>query len=131
MKEKDGYSDCPEQQMILYVEKENGRYEAMQTGSYLTANYIDDFFLKRNNLEKILQEKVNKGEISPIQLYMALEDLTLSELASRAGLKKRTVKKHLQAVNFHKIDEATLEKYSVVFNVPAELILNRLPGKSK
>ncbi len=52
MKEKDGYSECPEQQVILYVEKEDGKYEAIQTGSYLSANYLDDFFLKRKNLEK-------------------------------------------------------------------------------
>ena len=54
MKEKDGYSECPEQQVILYVEKEDGKYEAIQTGSYLSANYLDDFFLKRKNLEKML-----------------------------------------------------------------------------
>ena len=42
MKEKDGFAECPEQQVILYVEKEDGKYEAMQTGSYLSANYLDD-----------------------------------------------------------------------------------------
>ena len=40
MKEKDGIIDCPQQQLILYVEKEDGTYEPLQTGSYLTKNSL-------------------------------------------------------------------------------------------
>jgi len=131
MKEKDGYTDCPEQQVILYVEKEDGKYDAMQTGSYLTANYIDDYFLKRSNLEKSLQEKIEKGEINAIGYYMVLEDLTVSELASRAGKFSWTVRKHLKPGNFSRISEASLKKYSVVFNVPVEEIVKRQSANRK
>lgn len=131
MKEKDGYTDCPEQQVILYVEKEDGKYEAMQTGSYLTANYIDDYFLKRSNLEKSLQEMIEKGEINAIGYYMVLEDLTVSELASRAGKFSWTVRQHLKPCNFSKISEASLKKYSVVFNVPVEEIVKRQSANRK
>jgi hypothetical protein len=125
MKEKDGYAECPEQQVILYVEKEDGKYEAMQTGSYLSANYLDDYFLKRKNLEKSLDEKISKNEINAIEYYMVLEDLTISELAARAGMMKWTVKRHLKPGNFSKIRESAMKKYSVVFNVTADEILKR------
>jgi len=128
MKEKDGYAECPEQQVILYVEKEDGTYDAIQTGSFLSANYLDDYFLKQNNLEKALQERINKGEINAIEYYMVLEDLTISELAARAGIMKRIVRKHLIPGNFSKISETTLKKYSVVFNTPVEEIVRRQSG---
>ncbi len=129
MKEKDGISECPEQQVILYVEKEDGKYEAMQTGSYISANYLDDYFLKRGNLEKALGEKINRGEINAIEYYMILEDLTLSELAARAGIMKWIVRRHLKPGNFSKISESAIKKYSVVFNITADEILKRQSGK--
>ena len=70
MKEKDVYAEFPEQQVIVYIEKEDGTYDAIQTGSFISANYIDDFFLKRNNLEKALQEKIDKGEINAIGYFI-------------------------------------------------------------
>ncbi len=120
MKEKDGIADCPEQQMILYVEKEDGQYGPMQTGSYISANYLDDFFFKRKNLEASLLKRVQSGEISPIHYYMILEDLTLSELASRVRLCKWTVKRHLKTRNFGIIKAPVLDRYATVFNVTTE-----------
>ena len=131
MKEKDGFAECPEQQVILYVEKEDGKYEAMQTGSYLSANYLDDYFLKRNNLEKELQAKIETAEINAIGYYMVLEDLTVSELAARAGIMKWIVRKHLNPGNFSKIGEAAMKKYSIVFNVPVEEIAKKQSGNRK
>ena len=125
MKEKDGYAECPEQQLILYVEKEDGKYDTMQTGSFITANYLDDYFFKRNNLEKALQEKIDKGEINAIEYYMVLEDLTVSELSSRAGMMKWIVKRHLKPGNFSKLSDSALKKYSVVFNVTVDEIVKR------
>jgi len=131
MKEKDGYSECPEQQVILYVEKEDGQYGAMQTGSYISANYLDDYFFKRGNLEKTLQERIEKGEINAIEYYRVLEDLTLSELSARAGMMKWIVRKHLKPGNFSRIREQALKKYASVFNVPVEEIVKRQSGNRK
>lgn len=123
MKEKDGYVNCPEQQVILYVEKENGQYVPMQTGSYISGNYLDDYEIKRYHLEESLRTKVIKGEISLIRYYMVLEDLTLSELAARVGLSRTKVNKHLDPVHFGKIKVETLKKYAEVFNVPLSSML--------
>ncbi len=131
MKEKDGFSECPEQQVILYVEKEDGKYEAMQTGSFISANYLDDYFFKRNNLEKNLQSKIEKAEINAIEYYLVLEDLTVSELAARAGIMKWVVRKHLKPGNFSKIRDDAMKKYSNVFNVPVEEIIKRQSGNRK
>jgi hypothetical protein len=117
MKEKDGFIDCPQQQVILYVEKEDGKYEPMQTGSYITKNFLDDYELKRRHLEESLKKQVLSGEVSPIYYYMVLEDLTLSELAARAGIRKGKVKKHLEAAHFSAIPQETLQVYADVFNI--------------
>ena len=118
MKEKDGYVNCPEQQVILYVEKENGQYGPIQTGSYLSGNYLDDYEMKRVHLEESLRQQVLKGEISLVRYYMVLEDLTISELASRVGLSKSKVRQHLDPVRFGRVRLETLKKYAEVFNVP-------------
>jgi hypothetical protein len=117
MKEKDGTIDCPQQQVILFVEKEDGKYEPIQTGSYLTKNFLDDYELKRHHLEESLKKQVQSDEVSPIYYYMVLEDLTLSELASRAGIRKGKVKKHLEAGHFSEIPQETLQLYADVFNI--------------
>lgn len=123
MKEQDGHVDYPDQQVILYVEKENGEFGPIQTGSYLSANYMEDYQLKRSNLVKSLSDQLSKGTISIIQYHMVLEELTLSELSSRAGIRKSKVKKHLKPDSFVKATVGELIRYSRVFNVlPSELL---------
>ena len=123
MKEKDGVIDCPQQQVILYVEKEDGSYEPIQTGSYITKNYLDDYELKRHHLEDSLRKQVQSGIVSPVYYYMVLEDLTLSELSSRVGLRKGKVKKHLEPGHFATLDKDTLRLYADVFNVSPDEML--------
>ena len=126
MKEKDSIIDCPLQQVILYVEKEDGKYEPMQTGSYITKNFLDDYELKRRHLEESLKKQVLSGEVSPIYYYMVLEDLTLSELSARAGIRKGKVKKHLEGFHFNALPQETLQRYADVFNVTVPDILKLL-----
>ena len=133
MKEKEGFIDCPEQQVILYVEKENGEFGPMQTGSYLTRNYLSDYEDKRTHLEDSLKDGIRRRETSAINYYMVLEELTLSELAARVGLRKRKVKKHLEYQEFQMIKERILAKYADVFNVEVKQLheLMELPALSK
>ena len=126
MKEQEGIIDCPQQQVILYVEKEDGKYEPMQTGSYITKNFLDDYELKRCHLEESLKKQVLSGEVSPIYYYMVLEDLTLSELSARAGIRQGKVKKHLKGLHFNAIPQETLQLYADVFNVTIPDILKLL-----
>jgi len=120
MKEKDGYTDCPQQQVILYVEKEDGKYGPIQTGSYLTRNFLDDYELKKKHLEVSLRKKIQDKEVSPIYYYMVLEDLTLSELAARVKLRKAKVRKHLEYRSYDSIKSEILKQYTDVFNVSVD-----------
>ncbi|MCK4748011.1 MAG: helix-turn-helix transcriptional regulator [Bacteroidales bacterium] len=118
MKEKDILTDFKDHQLILYAEKEDHSIGPVQTGSYLAGNYLDEFYHIWGNFEKELFEQLMKGEISPISRYRSLEELSVSELASRAGLSKRKVKKHLKYKHFRKAKVEDLLRYADVFNVP-------------
>ena len=126
MKEKEGFVDYPEQQMILYVEKDDGKYGPMQTGSFISANYMEDYLYKRRNLELELREQLVTGHISPVKYYMVLIDLSFSELAARAGIRKSRVRKHLDPVGFRDATIDELLKYSTVFNIPVSNLLQVL-----
>ena len=127
MKEKDGLVDCPEQQVILYVEKEDGTYGPIQTGSYLTKNFLDDYELKRKHLEDSLKSEVRPDKYSPIYFYMVLEDLTISELSARVNLRHGKVKKHLEAKYYQRLKIEILEKYAEVFNITVPDLLRIMP----
>lgn len=123
MKEQEGFVDYPDQQMILYVEKDSGEYGPLQTGSYLSAHYMDDYNLKRRNLERELRGQLEAGLISPVRYYMVLEELTISELASRASIRKSRVRKHMDHAGFGSATVEELERYAQVFNVPPANLL--------
>lgn len=131
MKEKEGFVDYPDQQMIIYVEKDGGEYGPMQTGSFISANYMDDYLLKRHNLESSLREQLIAGQITPVKYYMVLEDLTFSELAARAGIRKSKVKRHLDPKYFGGATAEELRKYATVFNIPVADMLQIILIKDK
>ncbi|OHD67350.1 MAG: hypothetical protein A2W19_00075 [Spirochaetes bacterium RBG_16_49_21] len=118
MKQKEAQVDYKDHQLVLYVEKKDGSYGPVQTGSYIAKKYLDDFWSKRDNLEREYLEKIRKGEASPIAFYMILEELTPSELASRVRIPKRKVKRHCDPRHFGEITMAELMRYCEVFNVP-------------
>jgi len=118
MKEKDILTDFKDHQLILYAEKEDQTIGPVQTGSYLAGNYLDEFYHIWGNFEKELFEKLLNQEISPVARYKSLEELSLSELAARAGIPKRRVKKHLKTKNFLKASVEDLQRYADVFNIP-------------
>ena len=118
MKEKDILIDYKDHQVILYAEKSDNTIGPVQTGSYVTSHYIDEFLYLMGNVEKSFYEKLQNGEISSICFYMTIEELTVSELASRVKLPLRKVKKHLTSLHFPKIRVSELRRYAEVFNIP-------------
>ncbi|MBK8807897.1 MAG: hypothetical protein IPO21_15130 [Bacteroidales bacterium] len=74
MKEKDLYIEFAPQQSVYYVEKEDSSYGPIVSGSHLSANYLDDYWLKRKNLEAKLRQQIINNEISPIFYYMTLQE---------------------------------------------------------
>ena len=117
MKEDEVIKDFKKQKFILFAEKNDGSYGEVEGGSYLIENELDDFWFKKRHLEKTMREKLVNAEFSPVYYYMMLEDLTVSELASRAGIRQCKVKKHIKSDYFKKVTVEELKKYAQVFDV--------------
>ncbi|MEZ5198909.1 MAG: hypothetical protein R2764_21785 [Bacteroidales bacterium] len=135
MKEKELFVDYKPQQLIYYVEKDDASYGPLLSGSYLSKNYLDDYFEKKEKLEKSLREQLNKGEISPVYYYMLMQEMGEGDLASRAQVSKRKLKMHFRMENFQKLRLAQLKKYADAFDVPVaamfHLMITRLEDQGK
>jgi len=118
MKETDAKVDYNSHQLLLYVEKNNGDYGPFQTGSYLTKNYVDDFWDKQNKFVLDARKKLVDGQISPIRYFMLLIDISEAELATRIGISVKEVRKHQDLAHFDRISVALLRKYAAIFDVP-------------
>jgi hypothetical protein len=118
MKEKELYIDFEPQQSVYYVEKDDASYGPVVSGSQLSKNYLDDFFEKRSKQEKALREQLKKGEISPIYYYLIMQEFGEGDLASRAGVSLRKLRKHYKMEYFSKLRLAQLKKYAEAFDIP-------------
>ena len=118
MKEKEAYVDFEPQQLIMYVEKEDGTFGPIQTGSYISKNYLDDFWEKTVRLRNSLLEKLKKNVITPIYFYKTIHDFNDVELSRRTGISVRKVKKHQKVDRFKGASLSDLKKYAYAFDVP-------------
>lgn len=105
-------------QLVWYVEKPNGSYAPIQTGSYMVNQYFDDYLSKRKKLEQEYSKKLIDAEISSIEYYRVLVNLSETELARRVGISKRKMERHKSAAHFQNISVKLLRKYAAVFRVP-------------
>jgi hypothetical protein len=124
MKETDARVDYQSHQMLLYVEKSDGSYGPLQTGSYMSKNYIDDFWEKRKRTEDEAFEKLTNSIISPVGYYMLLLDMTPSDVARRAGISLRKVKKHALPRYFPAIKLSCIKRYAEVFGIPVAALFS-------
>lgn len=118
MKEKDAYIDYEPQQLIMYVEKDDGSFGPIQTGSYISKNYLDDFWEKMLRLRNNLLEQLKKNEITPVYFYKLIHDFNDVELARRTGISVFKVKRHQKVNSFKSIRLSDLQKYAYAFDVP-------------
>ena len=123
MKEKDAYIDYEPQQLVLYVEKEDGSYGPIQTGSYISKNYLDDFWEKMIKLRLSLLEQLKKNEITPVYYYKMIHDFNDLELSRRTGISLFKVKRHQKVKKFKNIKLADLQKYAYAFDIPVANLL--------
>ena len=118
MKEKEIHIDYKDHELILYAEKEDKSIGPVRSGSYMTANHLEDFYQIRESMEKRLVASLKKKQISPIGRFRELEEFTITELANRTGIARRRVKKHLEHKYFLKATVEELKRYTEVFNIP-------------
>jgi len=117
MKENDARIEFDSHQLLLYVEKSDGEYGPLQTGSFLTKNYVDDFWEKKKKFSELTFKKLTSGEISPVAYYMLMIEISPSEVASRIGISPAAVKRHQDVKQFSRLTVDMLQKYANVFGV--------------
>lgn len=117
MKEKDAQFKT-DRKLVMYVEKNNGAYRPIETGSYMIETHFDDFLEKREHLKKNYFDKLANNEISPIEYHRVLINISVGDLASRIGISSRKVRKHLHPENFKSIKLSILKRYAEVFRIP-------------
>ena len=123
MKEKDAFVDYEPQQLVLYVEKEDGSYGPIKTGSYISKNYLDDFWEKMVKLRLSLLEKLKNNEITPVYYYKMIHDFNDLELSRRTGISLFKVKRHQKVNKFKGVKLSDLHKYAYAFDIPVANLL--------
>ena len=105
-------------QLVLYVERADASYGPVQTGSYLAQEFIDDFFEKRERYRLDCLRRLEAGEVSAVWYYQQILGLAEADLAVRAGVSRRAVRRHLTPAGFGEIDLRLASRYAEVFGVP-------------
>jgi hypothetical protein len=103
--------------MVLFVEKEDGSYGSVQTGSYMSKNHLVDFVEKRSRLIADLRNKMISNEISSIVYYLTLREMSVPDLAVRVGIPVRDVKRHMTPRHFGEMSVEVARRYAEVFGV--------------
>jgi hypothetical protein len=124
MKEKEAQINFDLHPLVLFVEKEDGSYGRVESASYLSSNYLDDYLDKLKKWDKELKDQLEKGEISPVYYYMIMLEFGEGDLASRVGICRRKLRKHFQMAGFEKISLKLLKRYADVFDVPVSNMLH-------
>lgn len=117
MKENDLKIEINEHPLAMFAEKEDGTYGAVETGSYMVENYIEDFWKKQLHFKNSALEKLKSAQISPIAFYMEIFNMAEADLASRVGIGAGKVKKHCTMEGFEKVKMGLLKKYADVFDI--------------
>jgi hypothetical protein len=131
VKEKDARVDHDEHQLVLYVEKEDGSYGTVLTGSYLARTYIDDLWDKVKTFEQECVEQLEKGLISPVGFYIRVKEMAPADVAARIGVSAAKVKKHMQPGHFVHMSVETARRYAEVFGIPVGGLFDIVVGEGQ
>jgi hypothetical protein len=117
MKAKDAQLESGHR-MVVYVEREDGTYGPMETSGYLTTNYLDDLLDKQSKWKRESLEKLLAGKVSFVGFYFEVLGMAEADLAVRAGVSARALRRHMTPEGFREVTVAQLEKYAEIFDVP-------------
>lgn len=117
MKERDAHVDFDKHLMTVFVEKDDGTYGAIETGSYMVKNYYDDFQKKMKHFRTTALNQLKNNEISPVAFYMILREMGAGDVAARVGVSTAKVKKHMKTEYFGNISLKLARRYADVFGV--------------
>ena len=108
------------QQKVMYAPNNNGQFERFNYGSdveeYATKLAVEEYeILMKESLEKIEQ-----NISSPIEYFMYKNRMDLPTLASIVDMFSFSVKRHLRADIFKKLNDKMLNRYANAFNITLE-----------
>ncbi len=107
-----------ERTFVVYVEKEDGSYGPVETGSVMVQEYFDDFLTKRRHLEAALRADLLQGRISIVAYYATLLSMGEGDLAARVGVSRRRLRTHMTPRGFARLRLETVQRYAAIFDIP-------------
>lgn len=106
---------------LVYAVGKDGAYTGVNSAGWEVENYA----MKNawDAVEEALsetEEKVKKGELSPIAYYMQKNLMDITLLARYMGKWKWQVQRHMKPAVFRSLDPDLIEKYAKTFNISTE-----------
>lgn len=102
--------------LVLYDKDENGRCVPSYTASEYNEE-IDMFYAQRSMELKRLHAALLDGKISPVGLFVQYQQMIVSDVAKRVGLRAGVVQKHMGFEGFKSVTVSQLMKYAKVFDI--------------
>lgn len=104
--------------MLKYVVDENDNYISAVSKGWepeitVLHQALDELNVELDEIKAAVKDRM----LSPIAYYAKLKRMDLSVLSSYVGIWKWKVKRHFNPIVFDKLNDATLEKYSRVFEI--------------
>lgn len=106
---------------VCYARNEDGSYETTLSSGWdvkheaLVATWED---IRARADEALLA--VKSGTQSPLQYFMILKVMDISILSAYTGIRRRIIRRHLKPKRFRKLNEETLLKYALAFEITPE-----------
>ena len=115
---------------LMYAVGKDGKYTGVNSVGWEPENLV----LKQawediDDELKTTEEKVKKGELSPIAYYMQKNLMDIALLARYVGKWQWQVKRHFKPESFAKLSFGEIAKYAAVFNISTDELKNFGGGK--
>jgi hypothetical protein len=108
---------------ICYATDANGKFVAVETSGWSVEEAARD--LAWNSIDSDLkhcQERIERGEASPLEFYMKFRQMDAKLLADNMGMYAWRVKWHLRPKKFSKLNSKWIERYSRCLDIPSAAI---------
>ncbi|MEO8085535.1 MAG: hypothetical protein ABI763_01875 [Bacteroidota bacterium] len=126
-------SEIPQDKSLLvgftrevdYAVDESGKYTSgLSTGWEIKTSALDLAWDDIKLRVKDAEEKVKRGEASPVLFFMELKLMDPGILAAYTGFWQWQVKRHMKATVFSTLSEKKLQKYADLFEIKMEELKN-------
>ena len=115
---------------LMYAVDKDGKYTGVNSVGWEPENLVlKQAWDEIDDTLKATEEKVRRGELSPIAYFMKKKLMDTALLARYVGKWHWQVKRHLKPGVFAKLTDSELDKYAGIFNVSRDELKNFGKGK--